>query len=106
MSKLRFGRQDRLTQAATIVDIQKAVADVGKSLPQVQHALEEVVEDNMAITRELKKVNDGQDSLRADMVRELDRFRADVAGELLTQALKQHCRELAPYRLAANPGRR
>lgn len=97
MSRTKSERsQDRVDQAATIAEIQKGLADVGKSVPQIHHALEEVVEDNMALTRAIKGVSDNQESLRTDLVRELDRLRTDVAGELLSQSLRQYCRELSP----------
>jgi len=97
VTRTRFDRsEERAAQVASIAEIQKSLADVGKSVPQLHHALEEVVEDNMALSRAVKGVSDSQESLRTDVCREIDRLRTDVAGELLSQALKQYCRELSP----------
>jgi molecular chaperone GrpE (heat shock protein) len=66
------------------------------ALSQIHHALEEVVEDNVALTRSLKGVSDAQDTLRSAVVRELDLLRTEVGGELQVQALRQCCQELSP----------
>jgi molecular chaperone GrpE (heat shock protein) len=97
VTRTRLDRsQERAAQAASIAEIQKSLADVGKSVPQIHHALEEVAEDNMALSRAIKGVSDHQESLRTDVCREIDRLRTDVAGELLSQALRHYCRELSP----------
>lgn len=97
MSKSRAWRaQERANQAAQLAEIQKGLADVVKGVPGIHHALEEVVEDNMALTRSVKSVGDNQELLRAAVCRELDLLRTEVAGELLSHALKTYCRELTP----------
>lgn len=80
----------------TLAEMRSELADVAKSVPKIEHALEEVAEDNVALTRSIKAIGESQDSLRSAVCRELDMLRADVTGELLSQALKNYCRELAP----------
>ena len=90
------GAEDRAAQTAALAEIQKSLADMGKHVPELHTALEEVVEDNLALSRAVKGVSDSQESLRVDVCRELDRLRTDVTGELLAQTLRLCCRELAP----------
>ena len=94
-------REDRTTEQMTA--IRDSLASVAGTVPQTQaalsqihHALEEVVEDNVALTRLVKGVSDAQDTLRAAVCRELDLLRSEVGGELQVQAVRQCCQELSP----------
>jgi molecular chaperone GrpE (heat shock protein) len=77
-------------------ELQKSLAEVAKCVPQINLAIEEVAEDNVALARSVRSVSDGQETLRTALCRELDSLRADVTGELQSQALKGYCRELTP----------
>lgn len=90
----------RNAEAAEFRDRLAVVAGTVPQLPstlaQIKHALEEVVEDNVALTRSMKGISDSQDTLRAALVRELDLLRNEVASELQVQAVRQCCQELTP----------
>jgi molecular chaperone GrpE (heat shock protein) len=63
-------------------------------LDRIGTLLEEVVEDNTAVTTSMNQIGNAQRALSADVTRELAELRRDIAGGLAYRTLKDLCVEL------------
>jgi molecular chaperone GrpE (heat shock protein) len=74
----------------------EALANTAKHIEGIQHAVNEVAEDNMALSGAVNRIGAGQESMRTLIVQEIDRVRSDLAGKLVADVSRRSCRELAP----------
>ncbi len=67
-----------------------------EQLQELSKLIEEIVEDNMSLAETLGRLRDGQDQLRADLVREIGSLREEFKGAVSFRVLRELCREMAP----------
>lgn len=67
-----------------------------QQLEKMSSLLEEIAEDNTVMVGSLNRVLEVQESLRVDLLREMETLREEFLGSLSYRALKDLCGELIP----------
>ena len=72
------------------------MTDALQQITATRQMVAEVVEDNMALLEAVKRSAEGHEGVRETVVREADRLREQVSGELQFQIVQNTCREIIP----------
>jgi molecular chaperone GrpE (heat shock protein) len=97
LSANKAGRpRRREDQSKDLAELRKKIDEVAGSVPGLLRAVEEVAEDNVALVKAVKHAADEQGNLRATLLGEIDQLRSELTGKMISQALRQACREFAP----------
>ncbi len=67
-----------------------------QQLADTRAIVAEVAEDNMALLESAKRCADAQEGIRTAVVREADRLREQIFGELQFEILRNACKEFIP----------
>jgi len=70
------------------------VAGTGRNTDKLFELMEEVAEDNVALSAMFNRMLEAQVATREQLIREIDSLRQDLAGAVAYRALKDLCREL------------
>ncbi len=72
------------------------LAELLGKLTDIHRTVEEVAEDGLALLQVVRRTQVEQEAMRGALTQEVAQLRADLAGEMTTQLMRAHCRELSP----------
>lgn len=89
-------KRKREQKRSRLEEVGQQLAEALQQVAAMRQMMAEVVEDNMALLEAAKRNTEGQMAVRATVVREVDRLREDVSGELRFQIMRNVCKEIIP----------
>ncbi len=77
-----------------VAETAKKIDEIKSALGGIKSGIDEVAEDNMAVLEAVRRASEAEEAFRSTLLKELDKLRAGLSGELYFHALRSTCREL------------